>query len=112
VVQQLAPALVGLGAAKALRMALEIVPPHQQQMPIVGFEAAPQLVTLVAGARGDDPLRLQKAGAEGLALAGADFEDRDFENDDGLLPYVLLQAASSSSTASPARIRPGVSTRA
>jgi hypothetical protein len=54
-------------------------------MSIDGLEATPQLVLLVAGAGCDDLLRLAKARVEGVAFAGPDFEDGDFE-DDGELP--------------------------
>jgi hypothetical protein len=78
VMQQRPPALIRLGAPEAFGVALEIVPPHQQQVTVFGFEATPQLVLLVARAGGDDGLRLAKARPEGVALAGTDLEDGDF----------------------------------
>jgi len=78
--QQLAPAPVLRGLSEPLRMALERVPPHEQEVLVVGLEAAPEFMPLVTGASRDDSLRLEEGRFEGARLTGPDAQDYDFEH--------------------------------
>src|SRR5262245_54278842 len=80
VMQERAPALVRRRLAKALGVALERVPPHEQEVAIRFLDTASQLVALIPGRRGDDPLRLAEGGFEFGALTRADVQDGDFED--------------------------------
>src|SRR5262245_61361971 len=80
VMQKPAPALVRGRLAKALRVALEAVPPHEQQIAIRILDAAQQLVALVPRCRGDDLLRFLEHSLEGCALARPQVQDGDFED--------------------------------
>jgi hypothetical protein len=79
-VQQRAPALVSLRAAKALRVILQHSPAHQQHVAVRYLEASLQLQRLEARRSEDYLYSLAKRRLERGGFVRLDVEDRNFQD--------------------------------
>lgn len=78
--EQLTPPLVLGRLPEALRMTLQGVPPDEQEVSVIGFDAAPEIVPLIARAGGDNLVGTEEGFFEGLGFTGTNVQDRDFEH--------------------------------
>lgn len=105
VMEKRTPALIRGRLPESFRMALEGVPPDEQEIPISALDTPPQLVPLVARAGGDDLLSFEKGRFEGLGFAGTNAQDRVFEHHGREGSQRARQTSSSSSAASGVGLR-------